>query len=96
MAEEERKAKEERDRIQQKRDLARKQLQAKQKKWAEESKARELERERVLAAVQEEHSVSDDDREQPLLPDSDEAISLKEQTNEAEKRRTDFSGYVSP
>lgn len=58
--EEERKAKEERDKVLHKREIARKNLTIKQKKWAEERKMRELEREKVMAAIAEEQNYIDD------------------------------------
>lgn len=58
--EEEKKAKEERDKVLHKREIARKNLTLKQKKWAEERKQREIERERVMAAISEENAYNND------------------------------------
>lgn len=58
--EEERKAKEERDKILHKREIARKNLTIKQKKWAEERKQREFDRERVMAAITEENAYNNE------------------------------------
>lgn len=50
-----------------KREIARKNLTIKQKKWAEERKLRELEREKVMAAIAEEQNyINDSD-----IPNSD-------------------------